>query len=483
MNRSRPPTTQYPFRSRVKLVLLRWLYTVTIYLATPIILYRLFMRGLRLRGYLHRWAERFGYFRSPGFAADSIWVHAVSVGELNAAIPLILALRDQYADVPLVVTTVTPTGSDRLRQVFGDSIFHIYLPYDLPRSVHRFLARIRPRLAVVMETEIWPNLYFACRQRGIPVVIANARLSERSLRGYGPVQPLAGEAIRSATFIAAQSQTDYDRFLSLGAQPERLALVGNLKYDIEIPEQMVASGYEWRRLAGERRPVWMAASTHEGEEQAVINAHVQVLQRFPDALLIIAPRHPERFRPVLQLCESFGFRTCSRSEHGVAEPDSQCFVADTLGELMRFYAAADVAFVAGSLEPIGGHNVLEASLLAKPVLVGPHTHNFAEVTDLLIASGAAERVEHGDLLGMAVTELLGDPERMQAMGAAAAQIIARERGALARTMAVIHTIAGPPPEQRPSAEGDSADQSSCMDRTPDAGVKADSAHRPGADRP
>jgi 3-deoxy-D-manno-octulosonic-acid transferase len=434
------PAQIYPFRSRVRLKLLRWIYTSAMYAATPVILYRLFVRGLRLRSYLHRWSERFGYFKSPPFANGSIWVHAVSVGELNAAIPLIIKLRERYPDEPIVVTTVTPTGSDRLRQVFGDSIFHVYLPYDLPASVNRFLHRIKPHLAVIMETEIWPNLYFACRQRGIPVVIANARLSERSLRGYGPVQPLAGEAIRSATFIAAQSQTDYDRFLSLGAQPERLALVGNIKYDIELPREMVDSGVEWRQMAGSQRPVWIAASTHEGEELAVANAHAQVLRRFPDALLIVAPRHPERFKPMLQLCESFGFRTRSRSEHGTAEVDTQCFVADTLGELMRFYAAADVAFVAGSLEAIGGHNVLEAALLGRPVVVGPNTFNFAEITDLLLARGAAVRIGHESELGPAVVRLLGNPAEMLRMGEAAIRIMEQERGALSRTLAVIQHI-------------------------------------------
>ena len=441
MPNPKPPALVYPLHSRIKLVLLRWLYTGIMYLATPIILYRLFVRGLKLRSYLHRWAERFGYFKSPGFARDSIWVHAVSVGELNAAIPLITALRQRYADWPMVVTTVTPTGSERLRQVFGDTLFHVYLPYDLPGSVRRFLSRIRPRLAIIMETEIWPNLYFACRTRGIPVLIANARLSERSLRGYGPVQPLAGEAIRSATFIAAQSQTDYERFLSLGAQPERLELVGNIKYDIDMPHEMVESGIEWRRMAGgTRRPVWIAASTHEGEELAVANAHAEVLRHFPDALLIIAPRHPERFRPVLQLCESIGLRTRSRSEDGNAEPDTQCFVADTLGELLRFYAAADVALVAGSLEPIGGHNVLEPALLGKPIVVGPHTFNFAEITELLIGQGAAVRIRDERALGGAVCDLLGDPQRMAGMGRTATAIIARERGALDRTLSVVARI-------------------------------------------
>lgn len=434
------PAAPYPFRSRVKLALLRLLYTVVMYAATPVILYRLLVRGLRLRSYLHRWAERFGYFKAPPFTHDSIWVHAVSVGELNAAIPLIIALRERYTDHPVVVTTVTPTGSERLRQVFGDSIFHVYLPYDLPASVKRFLKRIRPRLAVIMETEIWPNLYFACERRGIPVVIANARLSERSLRGYGPVQPLAGEAIRSATFIAAQSQTDYDRFLSLGAHPDRLALVGNIKYDLDMPYEMVDSGVEWRNLAGPSRPVWIAASTHEGEEQAVINAHASVLQRFPNALLIIAPRHPERFRPVVLSCESAGLRVRSRSWDGTAEPDTQCFVADTLGELLRFYAAADVAFVAGSIDAIGGHNVLEPALLGKPIVVGPHTFNFAEITDLLISRGAAIRVKSGDDLGQSITRLLGHRDEMERMGAAAADVIAHQRGALGRTLAIIDRL-------------------------------------------
>lgn len=440
MGNPKPPALVYPLQSRIKLVLLRWLYTGIMYLATPIILYRLFVRGLKLRSYLHRWAERFGYFRSPDFQHDSIWVHAVSVGELNAAIPLITALRERYAGWPIVVTTVTPTGSDRLRQVFGDSLFHVYLPYDLPGSVRRFLKRIRPRLAIIMETEIWPNLYFACRTREIPVLIANARLSERSLRGYGPVQPLAGEAIRSATFIAAQSQTDYDRFLSLGAQPERLALVGNIKYDIDMPHEMVESGIEWRRMAGANRPVWIAASTHEGEELSVINAHAEVLRQFPDALLIIAPRHPERFKPVVQLCESIGLRTRSRSEQGTATPETQCFVADTLGELLRFYAAADVALVAGSLEPIGGHNLLEPALLGKPVVVGPHTFNFAEITDLLVSRGAALRIADERGLGRAVCDLLGSPDTMRRMGCAATEIVARERGALDRTLSVVAHI-------------------------------------------
>ncbi|MBX3725684.1 MAG: lipid IV(A) 3-deoxy-D-manno-octulosonic acid transferase [Xanthomonadales bacterium] len=437
-----PIKQPHSWPTRLRLLLLRLVYTTFIYLATPIILYRLLVRGLKLRSYLQRWSERFGHFPRPGFPTDSIWVHAVSVGELNAAIPLIHALRERYRDWPMVVTTVTPTGSERLRQVFGDSIFHVYLPYDIPAAVRRFLDRVRPRLAVIMETEIWPNLYFICRRRGIPVVIANARLSERSLRGYGPVQPLAGEAIRSATFIAAQSQTDYDRFLSLGAQPERLAMVGNLKFDYELPEATVTAGATWRAQAGADRPIWVAASTHEGEEQAVLTAHAQVLQRFPDALLVLAPRHPERFRAVANAAEAAGLQVRTRSEHQVAEPGTQCFVADSLGELMTFFAACDVAFVAGSLEPIGGHNVLEPALAGRAIVVGPHTFNFAEVTDLLLEAGAALRVDGPEGLAPAVIELFEDPARCADMGRRGAALIAAERGALERTLAVIRHIAG-----------------------------------------
>ncbi len=443
MNKEPPePARRHSPLTRIRLVLLRWLYILTMYVATPVILYRLFMRGLKLPSYLERWAERFGWFKAPGFATGSIWVHAVSVGELNAAIPLIGALRKRYRDLPMVVTTVTPTGSERARQVFGEEVFHVYLPYDLPASVNRFLNRVRPRLAVVMETEIWPNLFFACRKRDIPVIIANARLSERSLRGYGPVQPLAGEAIRSATFIAAQSQTDYDRFLSLGARQERLEMVGNIKYDIDLPKAVVEMGVAWRSEASLDRPVWIAASTHEGEEVAVMNAQRQLLERFPNALMIVAPRHPERFRHTVQLSESCGFRTRSRSEHRVALHDTQCFVADSLGELMGFYAAADVAFVGGSLEKIGGHNVLEPALLEKPVIVGPHTFNFTDITELLIQQGAAVRIPDGESLGEAVAWLLSSEQRMRRMGEAAREVITAERGALSRIMGVIERIAG-----------------------------------------
>jgi 3-deoxy-D-manno-octulosonic-acid transferase len=418
---------------------MRLLYTLAMYLLTPLILYRLLARSLRMPGYYARWRERFGHFKAPRFDR-CIWIHAVSVGEVNAAAPLIEALRRRYADSKFVVTTVTPTGSDRVRQLWGDRVFHVYLPYDLPASVRRFLCKTRPVLAVVMETEIWPNLFLSCEAAGIPIVVANARLSDKSLRGYGPVRPIIRAAIRSARFVAAQSQQDADRLLTLGARPERLRVVGNLKFDLQVPARLFSDAAGARTRWGAARPVWIAASTHEGEELAVIEAHSRLLKRFPDALLLVAPRHPERFKPMVQLCRSYGFATRTRSEDDDPEAQSQCFVIDTLGELVNFIACADVAFVAGSLEAIGGHNVLEPAALGVPVLVGPHTFNFEEVTDLLLEKGAALRVADSEALSRVLQTLLADSQQRRQMGEAAKRTVAAERGAVERTLEVIGRV-------------------------------------------
>jgi len=417
----------------------RFFYTLTLYLLTPLVLYRLAARGIKYHGYFARWRERFGFFPDPGIEG-SIWIHAVSLGEVNAAVPLIEALMRRYRDSPFVITTVTPTGSARVLQLFGDRVFHVYLPYDLTTAVRRFLDRVRPRLAVIMETEIWPNLFFTCSDRNISIVVANARLSEKSLRGYWPIQPLVRRAIRCASFIAAQSQSDGERLHSLGASTERLAVVGNLKFDMSVPDDIVRHGRDFRAAAGADRPVWIAASTHEGEELVVLKAHAEVLRRFPDALLLIAPRHPERFKALATSCRAFGFRTATRSEDGHADRHKQCFVIDSMGELLGFYAAADVAFVGGSLVPVGGHNLLEPAALARPVIVGPHTFNFAEVTEGLIKSGAVMRIPDADALGPAVVRLLSRDIERRTMGEAAHRVMERERGAVERTMSIVEKV-------------------------------------------
>jgi len=417
----------------------RFVYTLTMYLLTPVILYRLAVRGLRYREYFARWRERFGFFDDPHIC-DSIWVHAVSMGEVNAAMPLIDALMRRYQDTPFVITTVTPTGSERVRRVWGDRVFNTYLPYDLPASIRRFLDRVRPRVAVVMETEIWPNLFFECQARGIPVIVANGRLSEKSLRGYGPIRPLARSALASTRYIAAQSVTDAARLQDLGADPGRLGVVGNLKYDMAVPAQLRGEAQAMRGHWGAARPVWIAASTHDGEEMPVLKAHAAVLRRFPDALLLLAPRHPERFKPVVLACRSFGFVTRTRSEDGTAEQDTQCFVVDTLGELLRFYAAADVAFVGGSLVPIGGHNVLEPAALSVPVIVGPKMFNFAEITASLIEAGAVLQIAEPDELGAVVTRLLTDPALRDTIGRAGRAAFEREQGGVLRTLGIIGRV-------------------------------------------
>ena len=419
---------------------MRFLYTLAMFLVTPVLVLRLLVRSLRSPPHHHRrWLERFGSFDAPGFSG-SLWVHAVSVGEVNAAEPLVKALQRNYANAPLVVSTVTPTGAARVQQLFGDSVFHVYLPYDLPFAVRRFMKRVRPRLAVIVETEIWPNLYFACRRRGIPLMIVNARLSERSMRGYKPLRPLIASALRCVSVIAAQSRTDAARYRLLGADPQKVLVSGNMKFDMPVPNGVVAAGAAMREQWGARRPVWMAASTHDGEEMALLEAHLKVLQRLPDALLLLAPRHPERFRLVEHAVRSLGFRVATRSVDGVPNGTHQVFVIDAMGELMPFFAGSDVAFVGGSLVPIGGHNVLEPAALSVPVLVGPYTFNFEEITNSLIEQDGAERVPAADQLGPHLLQLLLDAPRRERMGEAARQVFERERGAVQRVTRLVDAL-------------------------------------------
>jgi 3-deoxy-D-manno-octulosonic-acid transferase len=413
----------------------RGLYSLATRIALPFSMYYLIWRGLRQREYFDRWSERFAFYQGGGLDG-CVWLHAVSVGEVNAAVPLVAALRRRHPEVSFLVTTTTPTGSARVRAVWGEAVTHVYLPYDLPGAVRNFLAHFRPRLAVVMETEIWPNLYAGLAQRGIPLLIANARLSERSLRGYGPFRLVIRAALATVACIAAQSDADARRYRQLGAPQRAIEVTGNLKYDVAVSEAMSDTAAAWRRAWG-ARPVWIAASTHAGEEDAVIAAHRRVLQAHPETLLLWAPRHPERFAGAIGASERAGFRVRSRRTDSQPGVDTQVFVIDTLGELMSFYAAADLAFVGGSLEDIGGHNLLEPVAFGVPAIVGPHTHNFAEITQLLLEVGAVVRIVDADSLASAVITWIDQPDRRRAQGDAGRARIATERGALARTLALI----------------------------------------------
>lgn len=406
------------------------------YALVPVMLYHLVWRGLRDRNYFRRWSERFGWFGAAPLR-DSLWVHAVSVGEVNAAAPLIDALGARYPEMLLVVTTTTPTGAAQVQALWDGTVQHLYFPYDLPGAVRRFLSHVRPRFVAIMETELWPNLYVAIGKNKVPLMLVNARLSQRSWRGYQPVLPLIRMTLAQVTLVAAQSEADARRLRDVGAPVERVRVVGNLKYDLRVPEGLEVLARQRRAGWGSTRPVWIAASTHEEEEASVLDVHGRLRALFPGLLLLWAPRHPARFGAVASACIQRGFRTHVRSVDGSAAVDSDCFVLDSIGELMGFYAAADVAFVGGSLQAIGGHNVLEPAALAVPSVVGPYTFNFVDATALLRDEGALLQVADANGLASALADLLADPPRRQAMGAAGKLTVERERGALARTLDLI----------------------------------------------
>jgi 3-deoxy-D-manno-octulosonic-acid transferase len=324
--------------------------------------------------------------------------------------------------------------------VFGEAVFHVYAPLDLPGAVRRFFDRVRPRLLVIMETEIWPNLYHEAAARGIPIVIANARISQRSFGRYRRLRGLTAEALGNTTRIAAQSAGDAERLQALGAPQARLTVTGNLKYDVSLPPGLAEDGRGIRAAWGAQRPVLVAGSTHEREEAVILDAFRGVLAAFPDALLVLVPRHPERFARAAQAARTGGLEVALHSAGATSSAGAQCFVVDAMGELLPYYAAGDVAFVGGSLEPVGGHNVLEPAALGRPVLVGPHTFNFSDITAQLIEAGAAARVADGAALQAAVVELFGDADRRQRMGAAARQLVASGQGALARTLDEIERL-------------------------------------------
>jgi 3-deoxy-D-manno-octulosonic-acid transferase len=324
-----------------------------------------------------------------------------------------------------------------VRALWGERVDHVYLPYDLPGSVDRFLQHFRPTVALIMETELWPNMLFGCRDHRIPVYVLNARLSARSLRGYRLLRPLLGRALRTVRCVAAQSAADARRFQVLGARADQVRVLGNLKYDVEVPDGLEALRSAFADALGRPRPVWIAASTHEGEEEAVLALHRRLRARWPDLLLLWAPRHPERFGRVQAQAAAAGWQVGTRSRGGWPAAGDEVFVVDTLGELMAFYACADVAFVGGSLQPVGGHNLLEPAAVGTAIVTGPHLHNFAEVSRRLDEAGALRVGQDLNEVGDALEALLGDPGLRQAMVAAGLGLVDQGRGALRRTLELI----------------------------------------------
>ncbi len=415
-----------------------YLYNVLVYLAAPVAILAQLWRSLRDASYRERLGERFGL--GPAIPGDTIWIHAVSVGEVQAAQPLIAQLQKRHPRYGILLTTVTPTGAARARLLFGDRVHLRYVPLDLPGSVRRFFDRVQPKLAMILETELWPNLYGECGRRGVPLVLASARISPRSVGKYRRLVPLFRRTLSHGIVIAAQSEPDAERFHSIGATPKRTHVTGNIKFDFQPPAGIEEQGRRWRDENAPGRPVWVAGSTHEGEEAIVLDAHRRVLERFPDALLVLVPRHPQRFESVRELLAKRHERAAFRSSGAPVSPATSVLLGDTMGELMVFYAAADVAFVAGSLVPIGGHNLLEPASVGRPVLTGPNNFNGEEIAQLLMDAGAAVAVTGTGELAHAVKGLLGDARLRSVMGAAGRAVLDANRGALDRLLTLVDPL-------------------------------------------
>ncbi|MDJ0760990.1 MAG: lipid IV(A) 3-deoxy-D-manno-octulosonic acid transferase [Woeseiaceae bacterium] len=393
------------------------------------------VRAIGNPSYRQKIGQRFG-FSYPNLE-KSLWIHAVSVGEVVAAEPLIKALLQRFPDRPLLVTTVTPTGAARAKRVFGDRIHHSYIPFETPFAVNRFFRSVDPKIALILETEIWPNLYEGCGVRKIPLVLVSARISSRSVKSYRRLLPLLRETLSHGIFIAAQSRTDAERFISLGANADRTRVTGNIKFDIELEPGIREKGADFRRRTFGDRPVWIAASTHEGEEQLVLDAHKSLLNTHPDVLLLLVPRHPERFAQVAELIRRNHLSHVSRTAHRPCESTDHVFLGNTMGEMMMFYGASDIAFVAGSLVPIGGHNLLEPSAMGLPIVFGPHYFNAPDIAELFISNSACRLVQDVDELAGTISELIQDPGLAGDLGEKAKDIVARNRGSLSQLLEVV----------------------------------------------
>ncbi|MDY7563085.1 lipid IV(A) 3-deoxy-D-manno-octulosonic acid transferase [Pseudomonas sp. 10B1] len=422
----------------------RFLYSVLFHVGLPLIALRLWLRARKAPAYAQRIGERFSFGLAP-MQTGGIWVHAVSVGESIAAAPMIRILLARYPHLPITLTCMTPTGSERIKALFaGESrIQHCYLPYDLPWAAGRFLDHVQPRLAVIMETELWPNHIHQCAKRRIPVVLANARLSERSARGYGRFAKLTRPMLAEMSGFAVQTETEAQRFLDLGARPECVEVTGSIKFDLSIDPQLLLRAADLREQWQSReRPTWIAASTHAGEDETVLSAHRQLLISHPDALLILVPRHPERFNSVYDLCLQQGFETVRRSTAQPVTSTTSVLLGDTMGELLFLYAVVDCAFVGGSLVPNGGHNLLEPAALAKPVLSGPHLFNFLEIAALLRSAGALEEVSDATGLAAAIQQLVDQPAKAQQMAVAGLKVMGANQGALQRLLDMLTRVGG-----------------------------------------
>ncbi|MCO4757243.1 MAG: lipid IV(A) 3-deoxy-D-manno-octulosonic acid transferase [Oceanospirillaceae bacterium] len=415
----------------------RWFYSLVWYLALPLVLLRLKKRSRQAPAYGERVAERFGDV--PARDDRPLWIHAVSVGETVAIAPLVTLLLEREPDLPILITTMTPTGAERVRSLFPEQVQHLYCPYDLPHALTRFLKRIKPRALIVVETELWPNMVAACKQRKVPVLLANARLSARSAKGYAKFSALTRPMLNNLSLVVAQNQTDGARFVSLGLPNQNLVVTGSVKFDISVPDQARRDAEVLKRQWGSERPVLVAGSTHDGEETKLLDLLTKLQKKIPDLLLVLVPRHPERFEAVNQLAKERGLNVCRRSE---AQPsaDTQVYLGDTMGDLLMLYATADLAFVGGSLIERGGHNPLEPAALAKPVIMGEHVFNFAVICEALTQAGGLLQVDSDAALEQQCLSVLKDPQKAAQLGSAAAAFVQENQGALERLYQQVESV-------------------------------------------
>ena len=418
---------------------MRYIYSFLIVLSSPLVLLYFAFRGFRDRAYLKRWHERFGFIPVDD-RRDGIWIHAASVGEFNAASPLIRALLKSHPEIPLMITTLTPTGSERVRRDLGEKVAHSYVPVDLPGTVRRFLKRLQPRLIIVMETEIWPNLYLQSKHLGIPLIMANARLSKRSVARFRHIPGFVEDVLQTVEWIGAQSDADAGRLAGCGANPQRIGMTGNLKFDLTVSASLEEKSAALRSRWGRNRAVLVAGSTHEADENIVIPAFVELLKTLPDALLILVPRYPERFTRTIQLARTAGLQTEVYSESEACTEKAQCFVIDTIGELMTYYACADVAYVGGSMGEQGGHNALEPAALGKPVLFGPNMDNAKEIASQLLQCKAARLVTNQQDFQQVAEEILTDGVLRDSMGQAGRSLVEKNKGALDLTLKAVERL-------------------------------------------
>ena len=414
---------------------MRYIYTLILYLMTPFIVLRLYWKSRRLPAYRHRIAERFSCGRLPVEPVD-VWIHAVSLGEVMAATPLISALLERGRRV--MVTTMTPTGSQQVLNRFGNRVSHQYVPYDLPWALRRFFKKINPRLGIIMETELWPNMIFQAKKNHIPLLLVNARISNRAFKQYAKVRFMFKPILNQLTAILAQSEDDAKRFLALGASNVQVA--GNIKYDIQLEPAAPDSTRVFSEAWGGDRVVVILASTHHDEEEQILSRLSMLKSVIPTLLLLIAPRHPERFQAVYQLCQQHSLKTGLRSEPETINTRSEVIVLDSLGEMSLFYSLSDYAFVGGSLVPIGGHNVLEPIALGVPVFCGPHMDNSKAICDDLCAANAMVKVSDADALMTKLLELHQSPSRREMQIKNATAVLKSNQGTLLRCMECIEQI-------------------------------------------